>query len=248
MKTYVRRSGIVLFGVVGVLLAVHLEEIDQYMADREFESYQNRYQKYADGAGFDSIGTGPFGLWMGMTIEDLPKEVLSERENDWFIAHAVPRPNADLDQYVLHLDPRFGLTEIRASKSIYEAEEARAQLRPWFYRITNALAAVYGPTTSHESLHDENGNYIRDDTIESSTTPLDDPLTWCTEVASERRRVWALWPDSTSEFSNSKHERFANLEWIGCYAVYDSAWQSSWVQIVYRFVNHAHQVACREGL
>jgi len=72
MMTYVRRSGIALLGVVGVLLAVHLEEIGQYMADRDFESYQNRYQKYADGAGFDSIGTGPFGLWMGMRIEDLP--------------------------------------------------------------------------------------------------------------------------------------------------------------------------------
>jgi len=214
------------------------------------EKRQARWERHVQGVGveYDSTRSGPFGLCMGMTVDDFPEAALMQRADGCYSLYVVPKPNRDINRYLLRFDPRFGLWEIVAIKNVTDLYDGRRELRPWFYRFVNALEAVYGEGVCSESLFDDHGKFLRNDDQPPSTQPPEDFKGWCSELASDRRRVWAHWKDNRSILDREYAPLPDSLEAISCRAFRTDEGGESIIQIVYRFKNHVTQVASTEGL
>ena len=86
---------------------------------------------------------GPFGLWMGMTLEEVGTS-LEQVAPGKYITATVPRPHSAFENYVLQIAPRCGLSWIKAIGKTIPTSVFGLELRSAFDAMETKLDASYG--------------------------------------------------------------------------------------------------------
>ena len=91
---------------------------------------------------------GPFGLKMGLSIEETKKLIsgLSKNENgEWiYRADSVPTPHPDFDFYSLQFSENSGLCSISAIGKDIKSGDSGAEIRSDFNSLDESLSKKYG--------------------------------------------------------------------------------------------------------
>ncbi|MDD4050712.1 MAG: hypothetical protein PHR28_02280 [candidate division Zixibacteria bacterium] len=86
---------------------------------------------------------GPFGLWMGMSLEQVGPgiEVIGRCQ---FRVKSVPMAHSAFDWYILQITPNCGLSWIRACGKTIQTSVYGIELKSAFEAMESKLAAAYG--------------------------------------------------------------------------------------------------------
>lgn len=91
---------------------------------------------------------GPFGLKMGLSIEEVKKIIpgLSKTEqSEWiYKADSVPTPHPDFDFYVLNFSEKTGLCKISAIGKDIKSGDSGAEVKSDFNSLDESLSKKYG--------------------------------------------------------------------------------------------------------
>lgn len=94
---------------------------------------------------------GPFGLWMGMKVEDFTCS-LTEIQTCKFRANEVPKPHSAFQWYGLLITPGQGLAWAKAIGKPIESGVHGYEIRAAFDAMEAKLAATYGRHKRHDFL------------------------------------------------------------------------------------------------
>ncbi|BET58513.1 hypothetical protein [Geobacter sp. 60473] len=86
---------------------------------------------------------GPFGLWMGMTMNDF-ESPLEEITPCKFITPVVPKPHSAFERYVCTIAPQSGLSWLKAVGKSIQTNIYGVELKTSFDVMEQKLIATYG--------------------------------------------------------------------------------------------------------
>lgn len=86
---------------------------------------------------------GPFGLWMGMTADDVGGD-LKQVAPGKLLTTSVPMPHTAFESYVLQIAPRSGLSWIKAIGKTIQTSAFGCELQAAFDTMEGKLDATYG--------------------------------------------------------------------------------------------------------
>ncbi|MBB3103742.1 hypothetical protein [Azomonas macrocytogenes] len=95
---------------------------------------------------------GPFGLSMGMKLEDVgiaPEKTISNGKYKFI---SVPNPHSSFDGYILKFSPTKGLCWIKAIGKDVDTSVYGYELRSAFNDMKGKLEKAYGPTITTDKL------------------------------------------------------------------------------------------------
>jgi len=98
---------------------------------------------------------GPFGLKMGLTLEQLKAidpDLIPLKNNGYFIT-AIPKPHPSFDKYFLDVSPKTGLCRIMTLDEDIKTNSQGTQLRTQYGVIRDALAKKYGAFYEKDFLY-----------------------------------------------------------------------------------------------
>lgn len=124
---------------------------------------------------------GPFGLEMGMSVNEVRKlaPLTANADRSIYTMHDVPVPNASFTMYKLFITPLFGLCKILAVTPVIRSNAEGADLRAAFDRVEKDLRAQYGA-----------GKRI--DTFKAGSA-WEAPRQWMVGLAEEQQALNAYW-------------------------------------------------------
>ena len=136
--------------------------------------------------------SGPFGLWMGMTLLELSKE-LGDATQDYeptiglpFVYEfmLVPNPHPAFDTYLLKITPKHGLSWIAARTEGIQTSIYGAELKVAFDSWEQKVSKIYGQGQRHDVLlPDSSWNEARD---------------WMQSLLKNERFLFTVWSSETS--------------------------------------------------
>ena len=99
-------------------------------------------------------GSGPFGLRMGATLEELESLGLTPTGRPcMYTAASVPRPHSGFEIYALEITPQFGLSFIKALGRDISTNSRGTALRGEFESLETRLSAVYGSGKRTDAIY-----------------------------------------------------------------------------------------------
>lgn len=97
---------------------------------------------------------GPFGLEMGMSIDDLKKKInLVQKDENIYSASSVPNPHPDFTIYSFLATPSHGLCRIRAIGKAIETSAYGTELINEFNKLESVLNKKYGASMRLDLLN-----------------------------------------------------------------------------------------------
>lgn len=108
---------------------------------------------------------GPFGLWMGMTIDDFNAVQCSTSEvaAGKYRVDTPPKPHSLFESYIVQIAPTVGLSWIKAIGKTIPTSVFGLELKGAFDALESKLAAAYGRFDRMDTLlHDSIWNEPRD--------------------------------------------------------------------------------------
>ena len=108
----------------------------------------------------------PFGLTMGMQLDDFDVIELSEIGSNEYIANSLPRNHSAFESYVLKIHPVTGLCQIRAIGKNIESSSHGTELVSAFENLRGQIVSAYGASNlvsflRSGSIWDEPEDYMR---------------------------------------------------------------------------------------
>jgi hypothetical protein len=116
------------------------------------------------------IGSGPFGLQKGMTLDDFAGN-LRELAYGVYQINTVPKPHAAFDNYILRISPKEGLYYIKGIGKTIDSDSFGINLKLAFQNIEKKLTKKYG---KHESIDRLLSGSIWDDSNDYMMSLLQD--------------------------------------------------------------------------
>lgn len=87
--------------------------------------------------------TGPFGLYMGMPLSEIPYKY-TEMENNDYMFEILPKSHSSFDYYMLKIIPGIGLVRINAYSHKIACSSDGREIREEFNVLRNRLTKKYG--------------------------------------------------------------------------------------------------------
>ena len=111
--------------------------------------------------------SGPFGLEMGMSLDELGKKIElkphgNEKQAFVYNAVSVPNPHPDFNRYILSVSPEHGLCSIAAVSNPIKINNGNG-IDSKFSEIEKELSTKYGPPQSRDSLVRSSRSYTAQD-------------------------------------------------------------------------------------
>jgi len=132
---------------------------------------------------------GPFGFWMGMTLEEVggePNEIAPAK----YLLVTVPKPHSAFESYALQIIPKCGLSWIKAIGHTIQTSVYGVELQKAFDSLQKKLAASYGK-----------GN--RTDFLMPGSI-WNEPRDWMQSLLNKERYLMAVWSsEHSSTLTNS---------------------------------------------
>jgi len=163
---------------------------------------------------------GPFGLWMGMTIDDLkaaqtnPTEIAPGK----FQIKNVPKPHSLFESYALQVAPVAGLSWIKAIGKTISTSVFGGELREAFNNLESRLEKTYG-------------RFDRTDILLTDSI-WNEPRDWMQAILNRERYLMTQWSLETG----SNLPDSLNSVGLICSAIDN---ESGFVAIEYTFENEA---------
>lgn len=91
---------------------------------------------------------GPFGLQMGLSVEQLLRldpSAVQENEYTWTVTPPLPHPK--FGEYIIKIHPDYGIFQIIAISNIIETSVYGTEIKSEFFRIESGLSTKYGQPT-----------------------------------------------------------------------------------------------------
>ena len=109
--------------------------------------------------------TGPFGLWMGMLLDQLDAQPL-ENATGKYLLTSVPKPHSAFDTYIVQVGLNNGLAWIKEIGKDIATSVYGIELKSEFNNMKKKLDKVYGKSELtdillHESIWDEPKDWMR---------------------------------------------------------------------------------------
>lgn len=98
---------------------------------------------------------GPFGLQMGMSLDELRKVTTVTPRADYpgvYLADSLPRGHPEFVQYLLVLNDSLGLCRIAALGKTYDDNDFGTQIQRRFSAIADAVTSRYGKAKRYDFL------------------------------------------------------------------------------------------------
>lgn len=127
---------------------------------------------------------GPFGLKMGMSLDDIggePKKIGPGK----YVITRVPEPDSKFENYAVKIAPKGGLYWIKAVGKTMDTTSDGSVIRKKFEITKNELEAAYGNYKSYDFLIDGSTWHQRDD--------------WMRGIIEWERVLGALWKSDTGQ-------------------------------------------------
>lgn len=158
--------------------------------------------------------TGPFGLYMGMPLEELSDtEDLGSAK---YRLDVVPKPHPSFDYYVVRVTPTFGLSWIKAVGNDIPTSAHGIQLQTAFEDLEQRLTTVYGRGKHTDFLFQD-----------STWDGLNE---WMMSLERQERLFWTQW---SKEVGSTMKD---SLAMVGLHAqATDSL--TGWLAVEYSFEN-----------
>ena len=121
---------------------------------------------------------GPFGLAMGMSIEELGDD-LEEVAAGKFVTKSVPKPHSAFESYVLVATTRHGLSWVKAIGHTIDCSPYGFELTSAFDLMQAKLAATYGKSRKTDFLYED--------------SIWNEPRDWMQSMLSKERILMAVW-------------------------------------------------------
>lgn len=145
---------------------------------------------------------GPFGLWAGMSLEELRQETGGvEGAAGQYTVEDVPRPHEEFVEYGVVVGDSVGLCGIVAEGRPFVTDQQGSEARRRFDWMVEQLRGVYG----HPTVVDELG----DDSV------LDSPRHFTLGLRLRERQLMALWEETGSVMKNRLSSVGLKVEAIG---------------------------------
>jgi hypothetical protein len=97
------------------------------------------------------IRKGPFGLWMGMTREEIGSESNEVAPGKYRVV-TVPKPHSAFESFVLQITPKCGLSWVKAFGHKIETSVYGVELQTAFDSLEKKLFATYGKSNRTDFL------------------------------------------------------------------------------------------------
>jgi hypothetical protein len=124
--------------------------------------------------------SGPFGLWMGMRLDDFEEE-LTDLGRGKYSADSVPKKHSAFESYVLQITPRCGLSWLKAIGHDVTTSVYGYELQSAFEVMEKKLTAAYG--------EGEKSDFLMHGSV------WDEPREWMQSLLNKERLLMTSWPD-----------------------------------------------------
>lgn len=165
---------------------------------------------------FTGLLAGPFGLEMGMSLEDIGSKPIMEL-NGAYMFKEVPKPHSAFIYYVLTIAPKGGLYTIGAVGNTITSNPSGFQLKKEFGDLKEALEKNYGKCVPLDVL--------------SPGSIWDEPGDWMMSLYKKHRIFLARWGDEAENSSLPP-----DLEMVTLTANATSS-ESGFILLRYDFIN-----------
>ena len=129
-----------------------------------------------------SVMAGPFGLEMGMTLEQLKKQfTVEEMSPGVYKTSSVPNPHPDLVFYRLAITPEHGLCKIMTGTGAVTTSAYGSELRGRYNSFKSALTAKYGEGAELDFLR--------------SGSIWQEPRYWMMGLLKKERKLITFWAE-----------------------------------------------------
>ena len=131
------------------------------------------------------VFAGPFGLEMGMTLDELTAVcgTKPERANGNFYKVIPPKPHQAFEQYVVEISPKYGVYFIKAIGKRITTSVYGSELKTAFTEIVTSLEKSYGTAKVYD--------FLRPDSI------WDEPKDWMMGLRKQERFLAAYWEEKS---------------------------------------------------
>lgn len=106
----------------------------------------------------------PFGLKMGMTIEEIAEqcegEPVSFKNGRYLIKPIKKHPL--FENYVVYVDEKTGLYEIRAASTSIKTNKYGTEIQNAFHSVKDRIAKTYGKAAIYDEYKDTKNSYYQD--------------------------------------------------------------------------------------
>ncbi len=150
-----------------------------------------------------SAFAGPFGLEMGMSLEDLTKACGGSRperlENDDRYLISPTKTHPDFEYYLVFVDNNKGLYCVRAISTEINTSRFGTELKSFFYDMTERLSKAYGKPKIIDEIKKD--TYLKSDEF------------WLMTLSDGSRALASLWEE---EYGTEKMPK--DLDYVELYA------------------------------
>lgn len=128
---------------------------------------------------------GPFGLWQGMTLDDLGAAQANPTEINpgQYQLDSVPKPHSLFESYMVQIAPTIGLSWIQATSKEVPTSTFGVELKEAFINLESRLEKTYGP-------------YERTDMLLPDSI-WNEPREWMQSLLNRQRYLKTQWSNST---------------------------------------------------
>jgi hypothetical protein len=162
-----------------------------------------------------TIGNGPFGLSMGLRIEDLEIS-MTEVKPCIYRAETLPKKHSAFQYYYLQITPVQGLAWVKSIGNTISTNPYGHELQSSFEEMKNKLEKIYGRSEAID--------FLMYDSI------WNEPRDWMQAIQNGERRLAAKWENSRG------NQLPSNLSNIFLYVAAEDTY-SGYIAIEYAFEN-----------
>jgi len=98
--------------------------------------------------------TGPFGMWMGMKLDELNVTYKKKCSNHYFLDD-VPKPHPEFTSYAVFITRTYGISEIDAGTEPIRTDRYGSELKLKFDKLRTRLNSVYGPSVIFDHIESD---------------------------------------------------------------------------------------------
>ena len=159
---------------------------------------------------------GPFGLEMGMTIDQIDKNA-KQISSGKFKTDIVPKPHSSFEAYVLQFSSNTGLCYIKAVGKTFSVNSYGAELESVFTGLKDKLDTVYGKSKLLDALMPK--------------SIWNEPNDWMMGLYKKERLLAAEWNTGTGA---KLPEHLSTIVMMA----HAMGTDKGWVSVDYKFNNH----------
>ena len=151
-----------------------------------------------------SVFAGPFGLEMGMNLDDITKacggirpEKSDKYDDRYWISPTKSHP--DFEHYLVFVDNNKGLYCIRAISTEINTTQYGTELKNFFYEMTERLSKTYGKPQIFDEINKSVSDFLKKDEW------------WMSTLKDGSRTLEAVWEQGAGKITMSKDLDYVDL-------------------------------------